>query len=236
MSRGGDGTKVIRMHSKQTRPFSFTLATSETKTPIFGKPGSISQRGLLGQRGQQTRSVAAEKVHSTSQAGFTLIEIIVVMTIIGILAALGMGNFVSSQVKSRDARRKADLRQISTALETYYNDFGAYPASLNGQIMGCGSDGAQACTWGDTFSVTSGGGDTVYMVTLPVEKNNQQYFYTSALTSYQLYARLENLQDGDIPVDGSGNPEVYVGTDCGSDACNYGVASTNSSLASTTSD
>jgi type II secretion system protein G len=170
--------------------------------------------------------------------GFTLIEIIVVMLIIGLLAALGIGSFTSSQIKSRDARRKSDLRQIANALEIYYNDYGNYPLGTNGMIMGCGSGGVQQCNWGETFSATpvGGGAEVVYMVQMPEDTQSHAYYYVSDRSSYQLYARLENLLDRDIPKDNEEDPMVYQSTDCGIATCNFGVPSSNGSLAITIAD
>jgi type II secretion system protein G len=61
--------------------------------------------------------------------GFTLIELLVVIAIIGMLSSIVMASLNSAREKARDARRVADLEQIRTALELYYDDHGYYPPS-----------------------------------------------------------------------------------------------------------
>jgi prepilin-type N-terminal cleavage/methylation domain-containing protein len=63
--------------------------------------------------------------------GFTLIELLVVIAVIGLLATLSVIALSNARVKSRDAKRVADVRQIQKALELYYNDAQTYPATLS---------------------------------------------------------------------------------------------------------
>lgn len=64
--------------------------------------------------------------------GFTLIEILIVITIIGILATVGLYSFDNARQKARDSKRKQDLQTIKTALVLYYQDFRQYPPSCQG--------------------------------------------------------------------------------------------------------
>src|SRR3989344_6530205 len=59
--------------------------------------------------------------------GFTLIELLVVIAIIAILASIIIASLNTERIKSRDARRVADLKTLQTALELYSSDNAAYP-------------------------------------------------------------------------------------------------------------
>jgi len=61
--------------------------------------------------------------------GFTLIEMLIVIAIIGILASMVIVSLGPSQAKARDAKRMSDLRQIQNMLEIYYTANGGYPSS-----------------------------------------------------------------------------------------------------------
>ena len=63
--------------------------------------------------------------------GFTLIELLVVVAIIGLLATLSIVALNTARAKARDTKRVGDIKNIQTALELYYSNAGAYPASLN---------------------------------------------------------------------------------------------------------
>ena len=69
--------------------------------------------------------------------GFTLVELLIVIAIIGIVTMIASSSFASAQKKSRDASRKASLKSLSDALNMYYADFGLFPSSITfgGQLM-----------------------------------------------------------------------------------------------------
>lgn len=58
---------------------------------------------------------------------FTLIELLIVVAIIAILAAIAVPNFLEAQTRAKVARVQSDQRTYSTALETYYIDNNSYP-------------------------------------------------------------------------------------------------------------
>ncbi len=61
--------------------------------------------------------------------GFTLLEILVVISIIAILVALGTAAYSTAQKKGRDARRQSDIKAVQNGFEQYYTKNSAYPAT-----------------------------------------------------------------------------------------------------------
>ncbi len=62
-----------------------------------------------------------------SRSGFTLFELLVSISIIGILIALGTVSFTTAQQSGRDSRRRSDVTGIRNALEQYYAKNSSYP-------------------------------------------------------------------------------------------------------------
>lgn len=76
------------------------------------------------------------------QTGFTIVELLIVIIVIGILAALVLNTFQGVQARARDTERRTDVNSIATQLEAYYADFGHYPDGS--AAVTCG-DGTGAC-------------------------------------------------------------------------------------------
>lgn len=158
--------------------------------------------------------------------GFTLIEFLIVVAIIGLIAILVILLLIRNITKANDAKRKADIVKISTALEDYYGDNNCYPDPS--VFSECGSEALKP-----------------YLDTIPcdpVYKYPYCYFAedeTPTSGCYQKYRALATLKffkDPDIKslgCDGTG----YCGweTECSADAnrygFNYGVASRNTFVA-----
>lgn len=64
------------------------------------------------------------------QRGFTLIEVLVVVAIIGLLSSVVIVGLGGARSKARDARRIADIQQIQNALELAYSPATGYPATI----------------------------------------------------------------------------------------------------------
>jgi prepilin-type N-terminal cleavage/methylation domain-containing protein len=85
------------------------------------------------------------------ERGFTLIEMVIVIVVIGILMGLAFQSVASLQQNARDTRRLADLRKVQTFLELYYGRCGHYPTAA-----ACGTPSATAgsLTWVGTGAAT----------------------------------------------------------------------------------
>jgi type II secretion system protein G len=138
--------------------------------------------------------------------GFTLVELLVVISIMGILTVISLSSFVSAQTKARDAQRKSDLEQTSKALMLYYSDTGIFPSEAS-----------------FTFGNEEPGfklGETIYMRKTPQDPKSPTavYVYKTDGRSFNLFANLENKKDSQCK-------ETPYDVD-GTDYC-YGVASPN---------
>ena len=73
------------------------------------------------------------KYLTKKRKGFTLLELLVSISIIGVLVSLGVASYSTAQKKARDSKRQGDLRTIQNAMEQYYSVCGyKYPTGIPG--------------------------------------------------------------------------------------------------------
>ncbi|MEX2052427.1 MAG: prepilin-type N-terminal cleavage/methylation domain-containing protein [Candidatus Paceibacterota bacterium] len=145
-----------------------------------------------------------------TKRGFTLIELLVVVAIIGILSSVVLASLNSARVKARDVKRKAELRQITTALELYYDSYGLYPP-----YRPASSCGGSRPDWATSICTESNWLSTDinflnFMPSLPKDPLNKingqddsPWWYANSYTygvnadrsQYDLLTNLENISD-----------------------------------------
>ena len=89
------------------------------------------------------------------QKGFTLIELMIVVAIIGILAAIAIPNFLKFQAKSRQAEAKTNLGGMFTAEESYRAEFSGYSTDM--VAIGWSPSGSPRYLYGFTTAFPAGG-------------------------------------------------------------------------------
>jgi len=123
---------------------------------------------------------AAPAKPSSKGRGFTLIEILIVMAVLGLLVAIAIPQFMSYRSEAIDAQMKSDLRNASIAIEAYYAKQSVLPASL-AETAGYGFQSTDGVTL--SFAILS---PTSYRVTAAKTGGTQPNFtYDSATGSIQ---------------------------------------------------
>ncbi|OPZ89671.1 MAG: Type II secretion system protein G precursor [Firmicutes bacterium ADurb.Bin419] len=112
--------------------------------------------------------------------GFTLIELLVVVAIISILTIISVSQFNTAKIKARDTQRKADIDSVAKALDSYYADYGEFPAEIE---------------WGGTLMDVNEGAEPYYYMRVVPEENylDMPYCYVVDINNgaYGLFARME---------------------------------------------
>lgn len=130
-----------------------------------------------------------------NQKGFTIIELLVVIVIIGILVALTLPNLFSAQARGRDTDRKNELKNAQQRLETYFNDRGHYPSDWTTVITDAEDrQGPRNDTYTYTASECTGTECQSYTITANMENENDP---DSTAGVYTLRSVNENSPGGE---------------------------------------
>lgn len=119
--------------------------------------------------------------HRSKRDGFTLLELLVVITIIGLLSSVGLASYTRAQARARDAKRQSDLTTLRNALELYYSENNNY-INTGGACQDVGTS---------LVSLTPD-----FTKTLPVDPGGQglPYLYCGSTQSYCLESKLETAE------------------------------------------
>jgi len=149
------------------------------------KNKTLTPLEIIGQKERKTKN-------HKFLTGFTLIELLVVIAVIGLLATIISVSVNSARTKSRDAQRIADLKQIQTALEMYYDTYNYYPKIYNAYTSSAaGGCGYRWCTLETALSP--------YLSKLPRDplgnQNNYRFFYdANSGDNYQTYGLMVRME------------------------------------------
>lgn len=122
------------------------------------------------------------------QKGFTIVELLIVIVVIGILAAITIVSYNGIQQRARDTQRKSDVATITKAIELYYIDNGQFPPSSGSTIISNSWSTTADTSWSNLKALLV----PKYISNLPIDPVNTQGtpVYTSG--SYYSYAYYTN--------------------------------------------
>ena len=120
-----------------------------------------------------------EQRRRSNQDGFTLIEIMVVILILGLLATIVVQSLRGATDKAKRVKAQADIAEIKTGLDRYYLDAGSYPTSDQGlnSLVSAPASGNNV-----PANYESGG----YLQSIPKDPWGNPYYYQSDGNSYVL--------------------------------------------------
>lgn len=127
----------------------------------------------------------------SARKGFTLIEILIVVAIIGLLASVVLVGLAPAQRRGRDSRRLADLKETQNALELYYNKCGHYPGTEDCAVAA----GAPADWAGLTTALTKASIGVSQIPSDPSAGKDYAYYTNASRNAYLLTAGLEDANN-----------------------------------------
>lgn len=123
---------------------------------------------------------------NTNQKGFTIVELLIVIVVIGILAMLVLNTFSGVQQKARDTERQTDATSVAKQLEAYFAQNGGYP--LTTQFVSGANDAAKITaattllkgTSDNAYTAPSLAAGTFSWITTGPAANKDNYSYVPA--------------------------------------------------------
>jgi general secretion pathway protein G len=141
-------------------------------------------------------SVDARLNRRLNQDGFTLIEIMVVILILGLLATIVVQSLRGAADKAKRTKAQADISELKTALDRFYLDNGFYPTSDQGGLTAL----VTAPSSGRAVPNYQAGG---YIEKLPLDPWGNQYIYQSDGNTYTLKSYGPDGVESPDDIDGS---------------------------------
>jgi len=131
--------------------------------------------------------------HKSKEGGFTLIEIMVVVVILGILGALIVPNIIGRPDEARVTAAKADIGAIGNALEIYRLDNSFYPSTEQGleALVESPSGFPEVRNWGPD----------PYLKKIPIDPWDEPYLYFNENRTYEVYSYGADRKEGGEGVD-----------------------------------
>ncbi len=182
--------------------------------------------------------------------GFTIIELLIVIGIVGLLSAVVLSGLSTFRAQGRDARRISDLRLVQEYLDSYFAKCGYYPGSANGgpnhvagtpTACGLASDPGSGPTWGN-LNIALRNSDLGIPVSysgnrvLPIDPlfrpscggsscPNYRYTHDNDFARYLLWAKLEDVTNPVLREDLDGPQNEFLDVVTGNQPLDCGTDS-----------
>ncbi len=134
------------------------------------------------------------------QQGFTIVELLIVIVVIGILAALVITTFTGINKKARDTERTTDIKALHGQIEAYYAQNGKYPTLANlqdnswlqGNLKGLDVEAAHTPQGDAGNNISASAGPKLYQYTVTADPSGACDNTTTDCAKYVLSATLES--------------------------------------------
>ncbi|MBV6457204.1 MAG: hypothetical protein HONBIEJF_00311 [Fimbriimonadaceae bacterium] len=106
--------------------------------------------------------------YSQVARGFTLVELLIVIVILAVLAAIAIPRFMDSGLRSKEASLKSNIKLCRNAVELFHNDTGAWPSALS-DLTGSSAPAAGKDAAGAAKSITASDYKGPYLQSVPTD-------------------------------------------------------------------